>query len=145
MEMAADYLRRALACLKEAELALSLGEPALCVRRSQESIELAAKALLRAASVEYPRSHDVSDVLVQSAGRMPEPVRSEIREIADLVSELAAVRGPAMYGYEREGIPASKAFSGGYAGEVLERVRRAVGLIEKTLVPKLREAGYWPV
>ena len=49
-----------------------------------------------------------------------------------------------MYGYEREGIPASKAFSGGYAEEVLERVRRAVGLIEKTLVPKLREAGYWP-
>jgi len=142
--MAADYLRRALVCLKEAELALSSGEPALCVRRSQESIELATKALLRAASIEYPRSHDVSEALVQFADRIPEPVRSEIRELADLVSELAAVRGPAMYGYEREGIPASKAFSGGYAEEVLERVRRAVGLIEKTLVPKLREAGYWP-
>lgn len=143
LEMAADYLRRALSCLKEAEMALSSGDPALCVRRSQESVELAVKALLRAVAVEYPRKHDVSDALLEFADKMPEPIRREINDIAALVSELAAVRGPAMYGYEREGIPASRAFSRAYAEEVLSRVTRVVRLVEENLVPKLREAGYW--
>ncbi len=107
-------------------------------------MELAAKALLRAASVEYPRRHDVSDALLEAAPRLPGRVRGRVRELADLVSELAAVRGPAMYGYEDRGIPASRAFSNSYADEVLARTTTAVRTIEEVLVPRLRDAGCWP-
>jgi len=143
MEMAADYLRRSLSLLSEARAALERGDAPICVRRSQEAIEMAAKALLRAISIEYPRRHDVSDALLAHSDRMPEPIRGEIGEIASLVSELAAVRGPAMYGMEAEGIPASRLFSPGYASEVLERVDRAVRLVEGVLRPRLEELGLW--
>ncbi|MEM4499477.1 MAG: HEPN domain-containing protein [Sulfolobales archaeon] len=71
---------------------------------------MAVKALLRALRIEYPRSHDVSDVLIDHGDALPENLRSEVEELARLVSQLASIRGPALYGYEREGIPASKAF-----------------------------------
>ncbi|RLE77680.1 MAG: hypothetical protein DRJ56_01830, partial [Thermoprotei archaeon] len=60
-------------------------------------------------------------------------VRRRIREIAELVSELAAVRGPAFYGYEREGIPPSEAFKMDYALKVYERVAEYVELIQRAL------------
>ena len=67
-----------------------------------------------------------------------------MRELVDLVSELAAVRGPAMYGYEDRGIPASEAFSTSYAEEVLARATLAVRTVEEALVPRLKDAGCWP-
>ena len=133
LEMARDYLYRARRCLREADLALRDGDAPGVVRRSQEALELAAKALLRALGIEYPRVHDVSDVLLEQSDRMPEEVRRRIREIAELVSELAAVRGPAFYGYEREGIPPSEAFKMDYALKVHRRVVEYVELIQKAL------------
>jgi hypothetical protein len=47
-----------------------------------------------------------------------------------LLGELAGVRGPAMYGYEREGIPSSKLFGVEYAEEVFSKVKEVVELRE---------------
>lgn len=94
---------------------------------------MAVKALLRALGIEYPRSHDVSDILVDHSYVLPETLKSEVRDLAKLVSQLASIRGPALYGYEREGIPASKAFGRDYAEEVFLNVRRYVSLIENAL------------
>jgi len=128
-EMARDYVMRAKRCLREAALALEEDDPPGAVRRSQEALELAVKALLRLIAVEYPREHDVSDVLLENVEKIPEELRSHVQQIAELMAELAAVRGPAFYGYEREGIPASEAFTRGYSEDVYEKVRRYVTLI----------------
>ena len=135
LDMARDYLRRALRCFSEAERALSEEDAPMAVRRSQEALEMGVKALLRLLGIEYPRSHDVSDVLLDNRERMPESVGSVLEDLAQLVSELAAVRGPAFYGYEREGIPASQAFTQDYASDVVKKVRRYLEIIADAMKP----------
>ncbi len=130
-EMARDYLHRARRCLKEAELAVQDGDAPGALRRSQEALEMAAKATLRYLGVEYPREHDVSDALPEIEGRLPDHFRQRIGEFKRLLSELTKIRGPAMYGYERQGIPASKAFSMDYAKQVFAQVRELVDLCAK--------------
>ena len=103
--MARDYLQRAKWCLDEAILARERKDYAGTARRSQEALELAAKALLRAHTIEYPQEHDVSEALTNERQRFPAEIQAEIQPLADLVRELASIRGPAMYGLEREGIP----------------------------------------
>lgn len=126
--MAKDYAERAKWCLKEAELALIGNNSAICVRRSQEALELAAKSVLRYLAVEYPSEHDVSDALMEVEKKLPPYLVSELQSITKALAELARVRGPAFYGYEREGIPASRAFSKEYAKSTFEEVKRLVGL-----------------
>ena len=132
-EMASDYIYRARRCLREAELALSEGDYAGAVRRSQEALELALKAVLRYLAVEYPREHDVGMVLKQVSDRLPSYVGEKLQEIVEISAELARVRGPALYGYEREGIPAREAFSRDYAENVYYRVKEIVDLCSRFL------------
>ena len=134
IEMARDYLVRARRCLREAELAYREGDAPSTVRRAEECLELASRSLLRLLGVEYPKVHDVSDVLLEVREKLPSPLRERVGELAQLVAELSSVRGPAFYGYEREGIPASKAFTARYAGEVLEKVRAFYALLEDAVV-----------
>lgn len=108
--MARDLLGRAGRCLREARAAHDEGDHALCVRSSQEAIELAIKGLLRLVGIEFPREHDVSDVLVSSQGRFPEAWREVLPELARRMREITPKLGPAMYGLDAQGIPASEAF-----------------------------------
>lgn len=124
--MAEDYAERAKWSLREAEDALSGGNNAICVRRSQEALELASKAVLRRLSIEYPREHDVSEALDAASGRLPAYLDQVLGELKKMLIELARVRGPAFYGYEVEGIPASEAFSREYAIATLSKVRPLV-------------------
>jgi len=97
---------------------------------------MAVKSLLRALAIEYPRVHDVSPALLSARGSLPEPVKSR-------VEELASVRGPAMYGYEAVGVPASEVVSESYAREVLRKVESHVKAISRVLIPALKGKGYW--
>ena len=108
--MAGDLLARSGGCLRETRAAYDEGDHALCVRRAQETIELAIKGLLRLVGIEFPREHDVSDVLLNSTGRFPEAWREILPELARRMREITPKRGPAMYGLEAQGIPASEAF-----------------------------------
>jgi HEPN domain-containing protein len=126
--MARDYAERAQWSLKEADDALKNGKSAICVRRSQEALELAAKAVLRRLAIEYPHEHDVSDALDAAAERLPPYITGRLEELKAMLIELARVRGPAFYGYEVEEIPASEAFTFEYASGTLEKTRRLVQL-----------------
>jgi HEPN domain-containing protein len=137
-DMALDYMERALRCLEEAELAFSKNDYAGTVRRSQEALELASKAILRISGIEYPREHDVSPVLEAERDRLPNPIIENLEAIIKLSSELASLRGPAMYGYEREGIPAREAFKKDYSLEVLTEVKKLVELMRKALYDVLQ-------
>ncbi len=132
-EMIKDYFFRAKWCLKEAEMALAEKNNPMCIRRSQEALELITKALLRSMAIEYPREHDVGDSLDYIEKKLPDYLKSELPSLKNLLTELARVRGPAFYGYEREGIPASEAFSDEYAGSTFKKVSRIVNLCEKYL------------
>lgn len=135
-EMAADYLSRAKWCLKEAEMALSGGNFPIVVRRSQEALELATKAVLRYLAIEYPREHDIGGALTFIEEKLPGYLRGEVSTARRLLTELARVRGPAFYGYEAEGLPASKAFSQEYASEVFREVSRLINLYAQFLTGK---------
>lgn len=132
-KMARDYLFRAKWCLKEAEMALSGKNYSICVRRSQEALELSVKSLLRSFAIEYPREHDVGDALIFIEEKIPDYLKREISSLRSLLTELARVRGPALYGYEREGIPASEAFSKEYASKTFGEVSRLINLCAKYL------------
>lgn len=126
--MAQDYADRAQRIMREAQNALSDGDAATSVRRTQEALELAAKAALRRLAIEYPREHDVSEALEAVSQRLPDYLKTRLDEIRVMLVELARVRGHAFCGYEAEGIPASQAFTGEYATETLEKTRPLVEL-----------------
>lgn len=127
--MARDYAERARRFLAEAQNALSAGDNATCIRRTQEALELAAKAVLRRLAMEYPREHDVSEALDAAALRFPNELKERSDEIKSLLTELARVRGPAFYGYEAEGKPASEVFTHDYAEGTLSRVKPIVNML----------------
>jgi HEPN domain-containing protein len=133
IEMARDYAEKAEWRLNEARFALEKGNYSMCVRNSQEALEMAAKATLRYLAVEYPKEHDVGEALVSQGEKLPPYLREKLPDLQRLLGELASVRGPAMYGYEREGIPSSKAFGEKYAREIFSKVEEAVGLCMKFL------------
>jgi len=58
------------------------------------------KAALRIVGIEYPKRHDVSDVLVMAKERFPEWFRDEIDFLADTSRVLAKKREVSMYGDE---------------------------------------------
>lgn len=126
VEMARDYASRALWCLFEAETALEKGNYPICVRRSQEALELATKAVLRYVGVEYPREHDVGEALQAVEEKLPKALRENLEEHRRLLTELASMRGPAFYGYERDLIPADRIFDRDRASEILKKVRELV-------------------
>lgn len=132
-EMAKDYMHRAERCLKEARLALDEKDPPSAIRRSQEALELITKAYLRLIGIEYPKTHDVSDILLEHRDKLPPELKNNIKDLAKLISELASIRGPAFYGYEREGIPASQAFSLNYATEIFKKVEKYFNQIRKNI------------
>ncbi len=108
--MARDYLKRAESRLIDARSALGRGDYPEVVRYSQECVELSLKACLRAVGVEYPKVHDVGDVVRACSDRFPEWMRAHLDEVADISRDLAEKRGPSVYGLEAAGKPASELF-----------------------------------
>jgi len=113
-EMAEDYLKRAGRCLREAEDALNDKDYPMAIRRSQECVELSIKGILRAISIEFPREHDVSEVLISAPWEKigsPAWFVDHVGEMARIMQEITPKRGPAMYGFETEMKPAHAIFS----------------------------------
>lgn len=63
-----------------------------------------------------------------AAARLPPYLADHVEELKKMLTELARVRGPAFYGYEAEGIPASQAFTQEYSSKTLEKTRLLVEL-----------------
>jgi len=78
---------------------------AYCLRQSQETVELSLKAALRLKGIEYPKFHDVSEVLLRSAQRFPARFSQLIPAFAEVSRKLAEKREASMYGFEEMGRP----------------------------------------
>ena len=133
VEMARDYAFRAKRCVEEVELALSRGDFPGAVRRSQEALELGTKAMLRYLGIEYPKEHDVGDALPFVEDKLPQDLKEEIPKFRRLLKELGEHRGPALYGFEREGVPPTRIFSREYAEAVSRDVKTLLGLVFRFL------------
>jgi hypothetical protein len=99
-ELAADYLERAGHRLVATELLFDRGAWADVVRESQELVELVLKGILRLSGVDPPRIHDVGDILVGEAARLPPAVRQDAPRLAEISRHLRRDRELAFYGAE---------------------------------------------
>ncbi|HXG15817.1 MAG TPA: HEPN domain-containing protein [Calidithermus sp.] len=131
--MARAYLAQAALILEEAERHRQGGAWHLAVRRAQETVELALKAVLRAAGVEVPRVHDVGVFLRQEADRLPKAVVEELDRLVSISRRLRGEREVAFYGDDEVGAPPAQLYTAADATEaladarfVLDRCRGAV-------------------
>lgn len=121
--MAKDYLRRARSRLIDAEAALKRGDYPETVRYSQECVELTLKACLRTVGLEYPKVHDVGDILKISRNKLPEWLRKEVDTLAEISRELSEKRAPSMYGIEALGKTPSQLFNKKDGEEALQKAK----------------------
>lgn len=126
IDMALDHIGRASRTLGEAREAFKEGDYPLTIRRAQEAVELSLKAALRFLAVEYPREHDVRDILLEVANtrQLPEWFTAEVEFMAAVSSDLARKRGPAFYGDEMTLRPPSSLFNRADASTALKDAER---------------------
>lgn len=98
--LAADYIERSGHRLAALAVLLQKQSYADVVREAQEIVELCLKGLLRTANVEVPRLHDVSDILLDSAERLPSSVRPHVDQLVKISRSLRRDRELAFYGSE---------------------------------------------
>lgn len=109
--LAQDYVARAAPFWRHARESLEAGELAVALRLAQESSELSMKGVLRWAGIDYPRDHDVGEVLGAERERLPPWFMEGFLPLVPATAELARLRGKATHGLEVEGVPASQLFA----------------------------------
>ncbi len=133
IKMAESYLKQAHARMKDAKEALNDGLYAYALRLSQEAVELSLKASLRLVAIEYPKKHDVSNVLVEVKERYPEWFKREIEALADISRRLVAKREVSMYGDEESSISPDEAISIEEASRAVMDSERVYSLCKRLL------------
>jgi HEPN domain-containing protein len=99
-DLAKDYLRRSDARLKALDVLYAEKSWADVVREAQEIVELVLKALLRSHGIEAPRVHDVSEVMLKEASRLPVDLQEHLPRLAKISKNLRRDRELAFYGSE---------------------------------------------
>ena len=127
-EMALSHLRQARRILAEAEHHHQDGAFNLVVRRSQESVELALKAVLRSAGLEVPHVHDVGFLLAEHADRLPSGLTVHIERLVSISRRLRQEREISFYGNEEIGAPPERLYSAEDAGQALDDARFVLDL-----------------
>lgn len=127
-------MARAKSRLASAKGAMDRKEYPDVVRYSQECVELSLKASLRFIRIEYPREHDVSDVLIEVADNFPKWFRDRVEGMAEISRNLAVLRGPSTYGEEERGVPPSKLFGVREASAALTDAKQVFDLCSKLLM-----------
>lgn len=99
-DLAFDYIKRCKIRLKAVQTLFDEKSWADVVRESQEVVELALKALLRFSNVEFPRVHDVSNILEAEKHLLPSEVQAELGRYTRISRDLRRDRELAFYGSE---------------------------------------------
>ena len=131
--MALDYLEEAEIYIEQAKLAFDRERFNTVMRRSQDCVEYCLKAALRAIGIEYPKEHEISDILVENSGRFPQWFQNEIHFLSECSMELTSKRGLATYGDERKKIPAKKIFQKKDAEDALQKSGTVLEICRKLL------------
>jgi HEPN domain-containing protein len=134
-DMAASHLRQAREILGEAERHHAAQVWHLVVRRCQEAVELALKALLRASGIEVPHVHDVGIFLVEHSERLPARVMPHLERLVSVSRRLRQEREVSFYGDEATGAPPDRLYSARDAEAALEDARFVQRLCEEAVPP----------
>jgi HEPN domain-containing protein len=126
-DLALDYIRRAEIRLKALDVLHDAGSWADVVRESQEVVELALKALLKASGIDPPRVHDVSAVLLAERERIPGSLHAELSFLAETSRTLRRDRELAFYG--ASDLTPSGFYQKSDADDARESARRTVALV----------------
>jgi HEPN domain-containing protein len=133
--MARAYVQQARLILGEAERYRQAGAWHLAVRRSQETVEIALKAALRAAAVEVPHVHDVGVLLREHADRLPKAVTEHLDRLASISRRLRREREIAFYGDDEVGAPAARLYTAEDGASAVEDARFVLACSEAALPP----------
>jgi HEPN domain-containing protein len=133
LKVAKSYLRQATARLEDAKKACSGANYPYAVRLSQECVELSLKAVLKAVGIEYPKVHDVSDVLSEVRERFPDWFKAEIEYLCESSRILFRKRGPSLYGGEEAFLSPDEVIDSNDADDAIKRAERTFTLCERLL------------
>ena len=128
VDLAKDYVQRAEICLRAVDVLFDAESWADVVRESQEIVELALRALLRACGVDPSRIHDVSEVLLAERARLPGALADEVDTLARISRSLRRDRELAFYG--AEDLTPSGFYSREDGEQALSGARRTVELVK---------------
>jgi len=140
LKIAKAYLRQAEFRLKDAREALFEGNYPYAVRLSQECVELSLKAVLKAVGIEYPKIHDVSDVVVDVKDRFPEWFRAELGFLRESSKILVKKREISLYGGEEAFLSPEEVISKGDAEDATGRATKTYELC-KRLISEIEGTG----
>jgi len=131
LKIAKSYLKQAEARLEDAKDALSEDNYPYAVRLSQECVELSLKAALKAVGIDYPKVHDVSDVLADISERFPEWFRAEMDFLCESSKILAKKREISLYGGEEAFLAPEDVISRDDASDAVRRAIKVYGLCKR--------------
>lgn len=97
------------------------------MRRAQEAVEMALKAVLRMVGVEVPRVHDVGLWLREHRDKFPPGLGQDIDRLAAISRRLRREREVSFYGDEEVGAPPQALYTLADAQEALEEAGWVVG------------------
>jgi HEPN domain-containing protein len=133
--MARSYLRQARDILGEAERHHQAKRWHLAVRRSQETVELALKALLRASGIEVPHVHDVGVFLLDYERRLPPAAVPHLDRLVSVSRRLRQEREISFYGDEETGAPPDRLYTASDGDDALREARFVVELCGECVGP----------
>lgn len=131
IKLAFSYLRQAEARVRDAEDAYDDKNYPYTVRLSQEAVELCLKACLRLVGIEYPKVHDVSEILLIYIDRFPEWYKKEIDFLAEASKVLAKKREISFYGGEDMLLSPEDLISKTDASDAVYRARKTLDICKK--------------
>lgn len=126
-----DYIERAQIRIGAVEYLFSKKSWADVVREAQETVELALKALLRSRSIDVPRIHDVSEILLEEQSKLPTAIKKDLEKICDISRSLRRDRELAYYG--SEDLTPSEFYKEKDAEEALQSARFIVKKVTQVL------------
>jgi len=133
LKVARSYLRQAKARLEDAKEALPEANHPYAVRLSQECVELSLKAVLKAVGIEYPKIHDVSDMLMEVRERFPEWFRAEVDFLRESSKILVKKREISLYGGEEAFLSPDEVIDKNDAEDAIMRAEKTYRLCEDLL------------
>jgi HEPN domain-containing protein len=134
LRVAKSYLRQAGARLRDAKDAFSESNYPYAVRLSQECVELSLKAVLKAVGIEYPKIHDVSDVLLDVEDRFPAWFRDDLKFLCESLRVLVKKRELSLYGGEESFLTPDEVMNEEDAEDATARAERTYGLCERLVL-----------
>lgn len=133
LKIAKSYLRQAKARLEDAKDAVSELNNPYAVRLSQECVELSLKAVLKAVGIEYPKVHDVSDVLLEVKDRFPGWFRARVDFLCGSSRVLVKKRELSLYGGEEAFLAPDEVIDKRDAEDAVARAEETYGLCERLI------------